>query len=505
MIKRIFVLLLVAVLSLSLLCACSAPQGADAYDGEKAAALRGKDHRYLTVWSWQIPNADTARLYAERAVAAGFTAIDLGLLWAHFEPLKGHFDWSYLDAVMEEFTRFGLGVSLQPILWTKDLEWSDRLALQQSPEGVLAQEGKGAPISLSDAETRATVKNTLQNFALHASTNYGEKLTRWGIRLSPFGEFDYPVNAECDYSSASEAAFRSYLKEHFGSGLGEITREQIDTLPLEELVDGLPVQWRAFRTRTLLDFADLCYGILETADETVPTVCNIGSFGNGMNTLFSGFADPYSLACDRFDSLSVALCEEVDASLVLSLLGSVFDGDLCVEVDGASVWDEGDKDRISAQLATAARYGIQTVSTANYTEQQLLDEREFLLTFETVLSASETVAAADPTKAIVLFAHAPSLGTNAENYTVWFGEIFALLSENGTRRVRFLTDGQIAARESTLEGVTDLYAGALEGKVTAQKGFEKVFAESEFVLHTKAEISAADGSALADPDRIVAE
>ena len=506
--KRIAAVFLMIGLLLGL-CACAKkpPQGPDAYSAEQASQVREENHRYLTVWSWQIPRAEDAAAYAEQAAACGFTAVDLGVQWSAFEPLKGHFEWTWLDQTVKAFTEKGLAVSLQPLLWSKDLEWAEDLSFQESPSGVYEEEGRGSFLSLTDANNLSVVKNTLQNFALHVSTNYGASLTRWGVRLSCFGEFDYSLSEDLDYSPSSAVAFRSFLKERYdqwedlsrAGGLKVSSGEDLDRISLQELAEAFPVEWRLCRQKVLLEFLDMTCGVLRSVDPTIPIVMHLGTYGNGMNAAYTGIVDLWTLlAKSDFDILSLTLSKDVPAGLILSFASSLSAKKLSVEVDGAGVWEDGDRDVVKEQVKTCGRYGVFSLSTSNYTLDQLKENKDFLSGFKGDLSPSETVAPADPSQGILVFTNGILRQEVPEGYDVYYDEIWETLSQSDTRRVRFVTDVQLASGETTLEGVADLYAGKVTGNVTVDAAFGDAFLKAKATLHGKVNPTFPDGTALKD-------
>ena len=492
MIKRIMAGML--ALMLLLLCGCAAPEPSEPAPGPSMDAVvpdrdfRSENHRYLTLWSWQIPDVSLAEQYAKKAVECGFTAVDLGVAWSTFEPLRGHFDWAWLDGVVKEFSEEGLGISLMPLLWTKDLSWAEDLAVQETEQGPWVVEERGSFLSFHDAKTVDTVKNTLQNFALHAS-GYGKVVTRWGLRLSCFGEFDYSVNESVDYSPAAARDFLDYLKETYGSvaelkdRLPSESWEELGQKPCKDLAEAFAGDWRRFRQNTLLDLLKLSCSVLRSADKEIPIVFPLGTFGNGMKNGYSGILDLWQACADcDFDILSLSLSNGVNPALLLSLAQSLAPQKLSVEVDGAGVWEEGDAATTAEQVKICAGYGIFSLSTANFTLEQLEANKETVLQYKTLMTAPVSVAAADETKGILIFTHGVGELAPPRTYDQLYGEVWTALSENGTRKVRFFTDGQIAAGKADLSQVTELYSGVITGEVPVAQGFCEAFLASSASL-----------------------
>ncbi|MBP3300687.1 MAG: beta-galactosidase [Clostridia bacterium] len=488
MIKRIFAVLL--AMTMLLLCACAPSEtpettrGPSLDDGVGDRDYRSENHRYLTLWSWQIPDFNLAEQYAKKAVECGFTAVDLGVAWSAFEPLRGHFDWTWLDGVVKEFSEEGLGVSLMPLLWTKDLSWAEDLAVQETAQGPWVVEERGSFVSFHDAQTLDTVKNTLQNFALRVS-GYGKVITRWGVRLSCFGEFDYSVNEDLDYSPSAKREFLDYLKENYDSvtALKDVLPaaewSDLEQKSCKELADACGGDWRRFRQESLLKVLDLTCSILRSADGNIPIVFPLGTFGNGMKNGYSGILDLWQVCngCD-FDILSLSVSDGVDTGLLLSLAASLTDKRISLEVDGAGVWEEGGAVAALEQVKKCVGYGIFSLSTANFTLDQLTANKETLLQYKTLLAAEITPLAADETKGVLIFSHGVGEITPPRTYDQLYGEVWNTLSENGTKPVRFFTDGQIAAGKAGLSSVTDLYSGVMTGKVPVARGFCEVFLAS---------------------------
>ena len=80
------------------------------------------------------------------------------------------------------------------------------------------------------------------------------------------------------------------------------------------------------------------------------------------------------------------------------------------------------------------------------------------------------------------------------SYDQLFGEVWQTLSENGTKKVRFFTDGQIAAGKADLSSVIDLYGGSVGGKVPVPNGFCEVFLASSATLQGNVTLVGFDGN-----------
>ena len=515
-IRRILALLLVGILMLTL-CGCNGPE--DWYDVDAAAVMRKEQQIYLTVWSWQIPDEEAAALYAQKAKDCGFTAVDLGVLWAKFEPLKGHFDWSYLDAVVKVFTDAGLKISLQPLLWTKDLSWAGDLALQAQTNGqVYSVENRGSYLSLTDAETLAVAENTLQAFALHASQSYGADLTRWGVRLSCFGELDYSVNEDLDYSESAARAFLDYLKEEYGTWgkLAELrdlpiaNRSELEALSLKEVAEACPGDWRRFRQENLFDFLDSVTKIYRSVDKNVPILFSLGTYGNGMNTAFSGVVDLWSAVEEHdVDIVGISLCDGADPDMMLSLVSSLTTKKIAVEVDGAWALEEG-RD-VASQVEICGKHRVFSLATANFTAEQLDAHRETLKSYGQRLSSSASLGDRDPGRGILILSNGLAETDLPRSFDVIYGEAWKKLSENGARRVRFVTEQQIALGDVSLEGVTTLYLGDIKGSVAVDSEFARVVSRREIALKGDVTFVNLDGSPLSEDlasalaDRLSAE
>lgn len=485
--RRIFALTLACLLMI--LCGCS-PQKQGDYDQSAADAMRKEKHVYLTLWSWQIPQISQAEQYAEKAVECGFTAVDFSVLWANFEPLKGHFDWTYLDGVVDVFAAKGLKVSLQPLLWTRDLSWADEVEVQHTPQkGAFEVEGRGSFLSFTDGETLKIVENTLQAFAAHAASRYGEHLTRWGVRLSCFGEFDYSVNEDLDYSPSSASDFYDYLKEEYGTwqalsqarDLGVSSREDLEKMDLSELVDACRGEWRRYRQQALFSLMDMVCAIFRSADENVPIVFSLGTYTNGMNAVYSGVLDLWTAVNELdFDILAVACSDGVNPALMLSFITSLTRKPVSVEVDGAWALEEG-RD-LKSQVETCGKYGAFSLCTANFTLEQLDAHKETLSAYPALFSSATPIGEADGTSAILVLTNAIAADGAPLSYGVVYGEVWNTLSQQGTRRVRFITEDQLGAGETSLEGVSTLYTGTLKGTVPVSKKFVTKLLSSKAVL-----------------------
>lgn len=499
---RIKIILTFLLIPILLFISACAPASSGNYDKEQAAEIRNSNHVYLTVWSWQIVSEQDALDYAKKAKKCGFTALDFGVLWSAFEPIKGHFNWSYLDKVVEIFSKEGLKISLQPLLWTKDLSWAKELALQKTENGgVYTVEDRGSFLSFSDPKTRKTVENTLQNFALHAAETYGSVLTRWGVRLSCFGEFDFSVNADLDYSEESLRAFYDRLKDTYGSWqnlanarkINVSTRAELEALDPKDVTDACGGDWRRFRQEQLFDFLEIMVDIYRSADASVPILFSLGTYGNGMNTAFSGVVDLFSAVEEHdFDIVGLSLCDGADADMMLSLLTSLTDKKIAVELDGAWALEEGRN--VAAQGEICGKHQVFSLSTANFTKEQLDTHKETLKTYAQLLAKEQPLAEQDPTRAVLILSNTLAEQKPPKSYDALYGDLWKTLSENGARRVRFFTEEQIASGEVSLEGITTLYPGNIKGSVSVSKAFAQALAESKAVVEADLSFVFLDGS-----------
>ena len=517
-IRPILALIMAAILLVTCGCAPSAPAGGNKTDAEIAKQNRESRQIYLTLWSWQVPTAESAAEYARKAKDSGFTAIDFAVLWANFEPLEGHFDWAYLDSVVASFTAAGLKISLQPLLWTKDLSWAEDLELQEMESRKdYAVDGRGSFVSFADAKTRKIVENTLQNFALHAA-GYGEHLTRWGVRLSCFGEFDYSVNEDLDYSGVFIRGFYDYLKDVYGSwqklsearGLTVSSREELDAMAYGDVVEACYGDWRRFRQEQLLDLLDAITAIFRSADPEVPILFPLGTFGNGMNVAYSGVVDLWTAVNGAdVDILGLSVCDGADPGMMLALATSLTTKKIAVEVDGA--WALEEWRDVAAQVKICGTYKAFSLSTANFTTAQLDAHKATLAQYPTLFSEDAALGECDPTKGILILSNAAVEVDPPKSYDALYGEVWSTLSENGARRVRFVTEGQVASGDVSLEGVTALYAGNINGSVPVSRAFADAFSSAEAKLVGKVSLLPTDGTAFPEDlktalaARIVAE
>ncbi len=487
---------------LFLLCGCSPLSQNGGNDGPVLEEVRSSRYVYLTLWSWQISSPDDARTYGEKAKECGFTAIDFAVLWSDFEPLKGHFNWTYLDGVVNAFVDAGLKVSLQPLLWTKDLSWAEELTLQETENHkVYEVEGRGSYLSFTDEKTLSVVENTLQNFALHAVSAYGQSLTRWGVRLSCFGEFDYSVNEGLDYSESARREFYDYLKETYGSwkkfsearGLLVSSRNDLDSIALETVVDACFGDWRRFRQERLFDLLDRMIDIYRSVDSSVPILFSLGTYGNGMNTAFSGVLDLWSAVEEHdVDIVGLSFCDGADGDMMLSLITSLTTKDVAVEVDGA--WALEENRNIASQVALCGKHGVFSLATANFTLEQLETHKETLSSYPGLFAGSGALGDRDPTKAILILSNALAQSDPPRSYDALYGDVWDSLSENGSRRVRFVTEEQIASGDVSLEGVTALYPGNIKGSVPVSKAFAEALAKTETTVEGTLPFVFLDGS-----------
>ena len=500
-IKRILGVIL--AITLLFLCGCSpvAPEP-PAQEDPTLEEMRDSRYVYLTVWSWQVPTVEEAGAYAQKAKECGFTALDFGVLWSAFEPLRGHFDWRYLDGVVQAFVEAGLKVSLQPMLWTEGLSWVDDLVLQETENGTAyTMEDRGAYLSFADEKTLSIVENTLQNFALHAQSNYGQHLTRWGVRLSCFGEFDYSVNEALDYSDSAKNRFYDYLQETYGSwqnlsearGLLIASRKDLETMDLQKVIKSCYGDWRRFRQERLFDLLDRMIDIYRSADPSVPVVFSLGTYGNGMNTAYSGVVDLWSAVEEHdVDIVALSFCDGADGDMMLSLITSFTTKKISMEVDGAWALEEGRN--VGSLVDLCGKHGVFSLATANFTLNQLDAYKETLSSYPERFFSSGTLGDRDPTRAILILSNELAESQPPKSYDALYGDLWDTLSEQGVRRVRFVTEEQIASGDVSLEGVEALYPGKIKGLVVVSQEFAEALAKTDTTLQGDLSFYFLDGS-----------
>jgi hypothetical protein len=116
--------------------------------------------------------------------------------------------------------------------------------------------------------------------------------------------------------------------------------------------------------------------------------------------------------------------------------------------------------------------------------EQLEANKDFLLQYKPLLTGipENPMTAASATKAVLILTHGVAEIAPPRSYDQLYGEIWNTLSENGKVWVRFITDEQVAAGKANLSAVTDLYSGAMTGKVPVPQGFCENFLASSASL-----------------------
>ncbi len=206
--------------------------------------------------------------------AIGFNGVETYIRWGMVERQRGHYDWSYYDAIMDEIERHGLqcfpmllagsGYALPAWLY----ESTNNVGFKCLEHGIIHDTQ-----TIFDPFQRQYASRFIAEFG----RRYGERKALLGIRLGPsgdFGEAQYPAkgpgyrfrrdaHTHIGYWAADDLAqadFRAHLRTQYGTveKLNEAWKGRFDSF--DQLHTFLPET--ALTRRQRLDFANWYMGAM---------------------------------------------------------------------------------------------------------------------------------------------------------------------------------------------------------------------------------------------------
>lgn len=448
----------------------------------------------LTVWSWQVPSAEYAEKYAEQAKALGFDGIDFVVQWKKFEAEKGKFDWTYLDSILDVFVEYDLGISISILFWTEGLEWREELDFQMTSDGEIYvyDEMRSHFLSLNSETNIEVMKNTIRYFAAHCDGKYKENITRWYIRTSVYAEMEYSSLVDLDYSPQALAAFKKFLEEKyiapsvFNARLGY----SLETWEDLEAVDGVALaqkceyDWKLFKQDTIIEISNMYTEIFKIANPDIPVSLQLSSIWDTSASFYRGVFDPYVIATEsNVDIIQISDSPDWPHDFSIDILTSFADDKyIAMETDGS--WrGEEDFEAYVKQVSDSVSSGSSYINAVNWELEDL--EAYGLKYLSRYKNAAETAierALHDSTDVILINTRDFLLKTPPQDMHDLYYYAYKNMSSSKGKRVRFVTDTQILADPSILNGIKKIHVGELSDVVIMSDEVGRLLANSSIIL-----------------------
>lgn len=448
----------------------------------------------LTVWSWQVPSVEYAEKYAEQAKSLGFDGIDFVVQWKKFEPVRGEFDWRYLDSILDVFVSHDLGLSLSVLFWTEGLEWRDELDFQMTSDGEIYvyDEMRSHFLSLNSEKNLEVIKNTLKYFAAHCDGNYKENITRWYIRTSVYAEMEYSSLVDLDYSPSALSAFKKFLEakyiapsvfnSHFGYSLESwADLEGIDGVKLAHKCE---YDWKLFKQKTIIDISNMYTEIFKIANPQIPVSLQLSSIWDTSASFYRGVFDPYVLSTEsRVDIIQISDSPDWPHDFSIDILSSFArDKFIAMETDGAwrgESFFEGYIDQVGESVSSGASY----INAVNWELEDLNNYGvKYLSRYKTAANNASERPIHDVTDVILINTRDFLLKTPPQDLHDLYYYAYKNMSSSSDKKVRFITDTQIIEDPTILNGIKKIHVGELSSVIIMSSEVGKILAESSIVI-----------------------
>lgn len=447
----------------------------------------------LTVWSWQVPSAEYAEQYAEQAKALGFDGIDFVVQWKKFEPQKGEFDWKYLDSILDVFVEKDLGISISVLFWTEGLEWRDELDFQMTSDGevYVYDETRSHFLALNSEKNLEVMENTLKYFAAHVDGKYKENLTRWYIRTSVYAEMEYSSLVDLDYSPSAIAAFKQFLQEkyiapsafnaHFGYNLE--TWEDLETVDGVKLAKKCEYDWKLFKQNTIIEISNMYTEIFKVANPDIPVSLQLSSIWDTSASFYRGVFDPYVLASQtNVDIIQISDSPDWPHDFSIDILASFAkDQFIAMETDGSWRGEEAFESYVE-QVSQSVSSGASYINAANWELEDLQTYGvKYLSRYKNAADSAPERTVHDETDVILINTRDFLLKSPPQDMHDLYYYAYRNMS-SGSKKVRFVTDTQILADPSILNGIKKIHVGELSDVVIMSDELGKLLAESSITI-----------------------
>ncbi len=438
-------------------------------------------HVNFSFWDWQVATPSDARRLASLVKEMGYTGVDFTFRWTSIEYDKDEYYFDYVDDILDEFDKKDLFISTSLMFWSINIPWHEEIEWQKLSDGTIYDfSGRGASPSFSHAPTVEKMLNAFKAFATHINTRYEGRVTRIHARTSQYGELEYFCGSGMlDYGQPAMDAFVEYLKDGYGtvSALLEKTKvsksftswETLSEAEPQELSELFYFDWQMFRQREALNLSALFDDALEEINPDIPFALQVGSLWDAAAATLRGVFDPYlaSKACDILHTDDGPGFPHAFSIDLTSVTGGV---EYASEIDGfwhptiQALVNQGDKSLSPyvTQAREMGRSGIKYLNTANWSLKEMQDYQTPLTSYVSQFLLAEERSPHDASIAILI--NTVDFIYKARAMDALLLQTYNSLSENGTKKVRFVTDTQLIENPQLLNGIQKLYIGTTYGE-----------------------------------------
>ena len=484
--KKLFLMILTAVLAFSL-CGCqingniknrSFLDEETPPETEKTDKSGGKTG--IELWSFEIPENGDISSFLETYKDSGADYIDFRILWSSFEVEKGKYNWEFFDNIMNQITEAGYSAGVSLVFWTNGLSFKDEIEKQKTAEGEIYafDESRTEFPSIASEENQKIMFATVQALANHVAERYSETTELWQVLISAFGDAGYSSDKDLDYGESAVSAFYKFLEEKYNTA--EAFTEaypsiyindfaNLTEMEITELTAACAYDWKEFKQKTLSDFQAEIGKIFKAADSSIPFQLFFGGIEDTKAAVYRGFYDPYST--DKIvaaDIYSTTLNQDTPVTFIIDYLA-----DTTGKKVGLTVYEEDLTEDTKNTLVAAAENG--NINRICFETSEEAENIEFIKEIANAVrtadsndnennDANENNGDEENTNEpeTVFFINTADfiLRAPAENLYISLREEYLSASENGTKRVSFITDTMIADdKENTPSELTSAVSG----------------------------------------------
>lgn len=276
------------------------------------------EERYFIfrIWNFDILSLNEFKSIVDRVALDGFNAIKIHIPWHHVETVSGIYNYSAFDPMLDYvINEKGLKVAVSVDFTRKkgDAVLSEE-HIMRNADGNLCI-GGSAPsdrmqISFNSEYAVQKATDFYYDLVSHYDSLFGNGILFYLPAFSQYAESEYWCNSIYDYSSHAKEAFRSFLKDNYGTVdvLNFVTSSSYssfnDVLPPETITsDNMGQLWYIFRHKSLKAVIDMLSDTQKKAAPNSKFALQFGSVWDSNSFLRGtlGFVD----LCEKADVLWV--------------------------------------------------------------------------------------------------------------------------------------------------------------------------------------------------------
>jgi len=505
MIRRIMACALAAIMALCLITGCEtayAPElNIEEYSGfgdvlnlsdNSVTAVTQQGSLGFSIWSYQLGDKKDAEEYVALLNDMGFESIDLSVIWSDFEVEENKYNWSFIDDIMDIFVGAGYKLNLSIVFWTYNLSFKEKLDLQKTALGetYYYDEVRSGFLCLSSEKNLRYMEDAILAFASHVYDKYPEDILSWQIKVSELGEMEYSSTVDLDYSDQSYSAFLGYIKNKYGKissfnaaykqsfeSWEELSKEKMTTVTSLCSFD-----WKHFKQHTLISAQNRASAVFKAVCEEIPVAMNIGTVGDSMSAVYRGIFDPYTVATQcECDIIQADYFTSKHYNFYPDMLTYTTGKDICYQTDGP--W-QGEEELEKSLLLTqwAGKTGIKSMSVANWTKTDISEYEDFLEEYDVNFASSESRPNPDVTDIIIINTLDFIIRQPPSSMYELYKNAYRNMTGSKNEKVIILTDTQVIANPSLLDGVKKIHLGALNNVTYMYDALGKILTDGRYTL-----------------------